>query len=430
MAFCGNCGTQTADGVKFCPSCGKEIGAAPAQQAPPVQPQQQYQQAATPQNDAEANKMMAILSYILFFIPLLTGAHKTSPFVKYHANQGTVLFLLALAWGIVNGILTAILGAILINPATWYSGSWGAYGLITTILGLIWLIPTALCNYTIDTILDDLPEEDLLEIPESSESEDVPDDMTMASSEDSSEEAIVEQSLVNDPDAQEIAVAQEVSLNGAQISGLLSILDSYNSGALTRESAIQVIMASYPFDRQKARQKAEGLVGEEQTDGTVCTDAEEECRAKDPSKCPVHGNSRGTSDGEKQKKIDSIVISPDGDTELPRLNFETLEKYGIEDRPVLLKKGIAEKNMRSHPDVSPSEFREIIGNALYRPDVVLAAHDEKPYFNFISRTGENKSAISLLQVADTGTGSLEIVNMHWIGDDGRKRKEQAAEKRK
>jgi uncharacterized membrane protein len=141
MTFCGNCGTQVQDGIKFCPSCGKEVGTAPEQQA-----QSPYQQQIrqVPANDAEANKVMAILSYIIFFIPLLTGDHKKSPFVKHHANQGTVLFLFCLAWGIVNAILTAILGAILINPATWYSGSWGVYGVITTILGLIWIAPAVL----------------------------------------------------------------------------------------------------------------------------------------------------------------------------------------------------------------------------------------------------------------------------------------------
>lgn len=139
MAFCPKCGTQMQEEMKFCPSCGAQTSATLSQE----------QQATTPQNDAEANKVMAILSYLIFFIPLLTGAHKTSPFVKYHVNQGTILFLLTLAWGLVNTILTTILAAILINPTTWYSGSWGIYGLITSVLGLLWLIPTALCIYGI-----------------------------------------------------------------------------------------------------------------------------------------------------------------------------------------------------------------------------------------------------------------------------------------
>jgi uncharacterized membrane protein len=141
MAFCGNCGTQIQDGLKFCPSCGKETGAA-SQQARPQYQQPAYQ---APESDAGTNKVMAILSYIIFFIPLLAGAHKNSPFVRYHANQGTILFLFCLAWSIVSGILTAILGAILISPATWYGGNWGAYGVITAILNLFWIVPTVLC---------------------------------------------------------------------------------------------------------------------------------------------------------------------------------------------------------------------------------------------------------------------------------------------
>jgi uncharacterized membrane protein len=157
MAFCKNCGTQVQDEVRFCPTCGEEIESAPAPTVatsatqPPqaaAQPQQQSQQPyqqQPPANDADANKGMAILAYILFFIPLLTGAHKTSPFVKFHANQGTVLALFAVAWGIIYGILTAILTAILLNPATWYSGGWGTFGIVTTILGILWLAPVILC---------------------------------------------------------------------------------------------------------------------------------------------------------------------------------------------------------------------------------------------------------------------------------------------
>ncbi|MDP2930596.1 MAG: hypothetical protein Q8N56_03265 [bacterium] len=40
----------------------------------------------------EKNIGMAIVAYILFFVPLLTDA-KNDPFVKYHVKQGLVLFL-------------------------------------------------------------------------------------------------------------------------------------------------------------------------------------------------------------------------------------------------------------------------------------------------------------------------------------------------
>lgn len=40
----------------------------------------------------EKNTNMAIIAYILFFIPLLTDA-KNDPFVKYHVKQGLALFI-------------------------------------------------------------------------------------------------------------------------------------------------------------------------------------------------------------------------------------------------------------------------------------------------------------------------------------------------
>jgi uncharacterized membrane protein len=95
--------------------------------------------------DAQDNKGMAIVAHILFFIPLLTGAHKTSPFVKYHTNHGAALFIVWVVWGIIYAIITAIMTASLYNPATWYSGSWGAWGAASVILGLVWFIPTIFC---------------------------------------------------------------------------------------------------------------------------------------------------------------------------------------------------------------------------------------------------------------------------------------------
>jgi len=107
MATCNNCGTQVQDDVKSCPSCGQAVGNGPAAAFNNfVNPTGAVQ--ADPK-DAEDNKVMALLSYIIFFIPLLTGAHNTSPFVKYHVNQGLTLFLFGIVYGVAYGILTAIL---------------------------------------------------------------------------------------------------------------------------------------------------------------------------------------------------------------------------------------------------------------------------------------------------------------------------------
>jgi uncharacterized membrane protein len=59
--------------------------------------------------DVADNKVMAILAYfgILFVVPLF--AAKESPFAKFHANQGLLLFLASVALYIVYYILLFVL---------------------------------------------------------------------------------------------------------------------------------------------------------------------------------------------------------------------------------------------------------------------------------------------------------------------------------
>ncbi|MBR5767385.1 MAG: hypothetical protein IKX86_01730 [Clostridia bacterium] len=67
------------------------------------------------EKDIADNKVMAILAYIwiLFLIPLF--AAKESKFARFHTNQGIILFIASIAFGIVNAILGLIpvVGAII-----------------------------------------------------------------------------------------------------------------------------------------------------------------------------------------------------------------------------------------------------------------------------------------------------------------------------
>ncbi|MEF3304093.1 DUF4870 domain-containing protein [Paenibacillus sp. GYB003] len=63
--------------------------------------------------DIEKNKVMAILAYLIFFIPLL--AARDSKYAMYHANQGLLLFLVAVGINIVGAIIP-ILGWLIIAP--------------------------------------------------------------------------------------------------------------------------------------------------------------------------------------------------------------------------------------------------------------------------------------------------------------------------
>ena len=60
------------------------------------------------------NTGMAVVAYVLFFVPLLTGA-KDDPFVKYHVKQGLTLFILAVAINIAASVVPT-LGWTLISP--------------------------------------------------------------------------------------------------------------------------------------------------------------------------------------------------------------------------------------------------------------------------------------------------------------------------
>jgi uncharacterized membrane protein len=182
VAFCSKCGAQLNDTAQFCVACGapREIDNAqteqaeqtpPAQAIPPqnaayappaesVPPQNPPYPYATPVNtanpttadprDVEDNKAVAAIGYILFFIPLLVGAYKTSPFAKFHANQATVLFVSGVIYGIAYGILSVILAfipilgwllMILLGIATFWVPVFAIIGIVNALGGKLNPLP-------------------------------------------------------------------------------------------------------------------------------------------------------------------------------------------------------------------------------------------------------------------------------------------------
>ena len=147
MTYCGKCGAQVQDGVKFCQGCGAEIiQAQPQQEQPPAQaPQNDFSQklqnlnntadttAEFDANDINSNKAMAILAYFgpLVLIPIL--AAKGSKFARYHSNQGLILLIASVLYGIAYSILSSIILAI----------SWRLY-FIVSIIGLVSIVITIL----------------------------------------------------------------------------------------------------------------------------------------------------------------------------------------------------------------------------------------------------------------------------------------------
>lgn len=153
MAFCTQCGKQLDDNAVICPSCGAQRENNTANNnfnsgfTPPPSPNGnvmgddftfQYDP-----YDIQQNKVMAVLAYIwiLFLVPLLAAPN--SPYARFHANQGLVLFLADIAGGIVVGILSAILiwipfvGVILTGLIS------TVYGICTFILMIMGIVNAA-----------------------------------------------------------------------------------------------------------------------------------------------------------------------------------------------------------------------------------------------------------------------------------------------
>ncbi len=128
MAFCSKCGKEINDGQKFCPGCGAPADGSTANATnsgatPTVDLSDRIANFTNTAdttsefavNDIQENKVFAILAYlgILFIVPLLAAPN--SKFARYHANQGSVLFITLLAVLIVSLIfgLIPVLGIII-----------------------------------------------------------------------------------------------------------------------------------------------------------------------------------------------------------------------------------------------------------------------------------------------------------------------------
>lgn len=138
MAFCSQCGTKLDPNARFCPNCGTAVAAGATQQPyrqpegtdrqpeqQPYQPSREYGPAdgfrteeSAEARDVRDNKGMAVLAYlgILVLIPIF--AAKESRFARFHANQGLVLLLFEIGFGIVCSIFAAIFAALLLFGAT------------------------------------------------------------------------------------------------------------------------------------------------------------------------------------------------------------------------------------------------------------------------------------------------------------------------
>jgi uncharacterized membrane protein len=125
MAFCASCGAQVAEGVAYCPKCGKPVAAAsPAGHPAPAS----HNQAAAGGTGMEEN----VASFLCYLVGWVTGIIfliiDKRPTVRFHAAQSIVVF------GGLSIIYYVILSVFAMSIAFGTFGVW-SFGLI-----VFWLV--------------------------------------------------------------------------------------------------------------------------------------------------------------------------------------------------------------------------------------------------------------------------------------------------
>lgn len=82
------------------------------------------------QQDINDNKVMAILAYIGILVLIPIFAAPQSKYARYHANQGLVLFIIELIYGVITGVIGVVLAMLHL----------GFLAIIFSLIGIVFLV--------------------------------------------------------------------------------------------------------------------------------------------------------------------------------------------------------------------------------------------------------------------------------------------------
>ena len=128
---CTNCGKELMVEAKFCDGCGSPVVSSQEAQQKPTQSE-------TITQNTQENKVIFILSYILFFLPLI--ACPNSKTGRFHANQGLILLITSIVGQIAVTIISSVFLAlswrlwVIISLISWV---WAIVVLVLVIIGMI-----------------------------------------------------------------------------------------------------------------------------------------------------------------------------------------------------------------------------------------------------------------------------------------------------
>lgn len=122
-----------------------------------------------------------------------------------------------------------------------------------------------------------------------------------------------------------------------------------------------------------------------------------------------------------KKQLPKIKVEKGKDNIYPELSQEALDEMGItENKKVLLKKEIIERNLEIHKDISISEMENMIEKALYDFDKIIPGKNkDQKYFSFVKivrqsrKNGKPIYGVVLLDV-NINNENFEIVHCHVV----------------
>jgi hypothetical protein len=96
---------------------------------------------------------------------------------------------------------------------------------------------------------------------------------------------------------------------------------------------------------------------------------------------------------------------------LPELNIEDIEKLEKENKKVLLKRNVIERNLNQHPEIDKSEYDKLIKTALYNPDLIIADNNpSKPDYHHFIKSLDNDNSVVLIELSSK-KNNHEIVHI-------------------
>ena len=119
--------------------------------------------------------------------------------------------------------------------------------------------------------------------------------------------------------------------------------------------------------------------------------------------------------------------NPQKDYELPQIPNNILKKLGKEQKPLVLKKNIIEKNKQHHPEINIEEYNSILDSGIYKADVIFKTKNNDDYYNFAHYDTAGNPQI-LIELSDK-KDNYEIVNFYKLNDKNLQRKLKQAIKR-